>query len=75
MSGHVVADIQTRVEGGMLYVRYNTDANTVVWMDEKDSYSLKILEIGIILIENIERKVDVNQQNFVSDDIQLLIKH
>ena len=44
-------------------------------MDEKDSYSLKILEIGIILIENIERKVDVNQQNFVSDDIQLLIKH
>ena len=40
----------------------------------KRSYSSKILEIGKILGEKIERKVYVNQQNFVSD-IQLLIKY
>ena len=38
------------------------------------SYSSKILEIGMILGEKIERKVYVNQQNFASD-IQLLIRH
>ena len=40
----------------------------------KRSYSSKILEIGMILGEKIERKVYVNQQKFVSD-IQLLIKY
>ena len=29
MSGRVVSDIQTRVEGENLYIRYNTDANVV----------------------------------------------
>ena len=52
------------------------DANNVkyLWYKWKRSYSSKILEIGMILGEKIERKVYVNQQNFVSD-IQLLIKH
>ena len=36
--------------------------------------SKKILQIGMILGEKIERKVYVNQQNFVLD-IQVLIKH
>ena len=40
----------------------------------KRSYSLKILEIGMILGEKIEQKVYLNQRNFVSD-IQLLVNH
>ena len=40
----------------------------------KRSYSSKILEIGMILGEKIERKVYVNQQNFCTRYIQLLIK-
>ena len=74
MNGRVVSDIQTRAEGERLYVRYNTDANIVKYLWYEWMYSSKILEIGMILGEKIERNVYVNQQNFVSD-IQLLIKH
>ena len=66
MSGRVVSDIQTRAEGEMLYSTCDTNGC-------KRSHSSQILEIGIILCEKIERKVYVNQQNFVFD-IQLLLK-
>ena len=78
MNGRVVLDIQTRAEGERLYVRYNTDANgckaLVIPNGCKRLYLSKILEIGMILGEKIERKVYVNPQNFGSD-MQLLIKH
>ena len=45
----------------------------MIRIDVNVSYSSKILAIGMILGEKIERKVYVNQQNFVSD-IQLLIR-
>ena len=43
-------------------------------MDVNVPYSSKILEIEMIFGGKCERKVYINQQNFVSD-IQLLIKH
>ena len=67
MNGRVVSDIQTRAEGERLYVRYNTDANIVKYLWYEWMYSSKILEIGMILGEKIERNVYVNQQNFISD--------
>ena len=48
-SNRVVSDIQSRDEGEMLYVRYNTDANIVKYTCDtngrKRPYSSKILEI------------------------------
>ena len=56
-----------------IWVRILWSSILVIGMDVKCLYSSKILEIGMIFVEKIERKVHVNQQNFVSD-IQLLMK-
>ena len=51
MSGRVVSDIQTRVEGESLYIRYNTDANVVNNLKNDSSYEFigeVILKINVV---------------------------
>ena len=40
MSGRVVSVIQTRAEGDLLYVRYNTDSNIV-------QYSVLVIRVDV----------------------------
>ena len=61
--------IQTRVEGESLYVRYNTAAHFVNGLKNSSSYEPtgeKSLEIDKVYVEKIKVKVYVNQQNSVS---------
>ena len=61
--------MQTRAEGGSLYVRYNTDANVVNGLKNSSSSQLtgeKSLEIDEVYAEKIKVKVYANQQNSVS---------
>jgi hypothetical protein len=51
MSGRVVSDIQTRTEGGSLYIRYNTDTNVVNDLKNDSTYEFigeVILKINVV---------------------------
>ena len=60
MRGRVVSDIQSRAEGERWSdaTRTRIFENTCDTNGCKPSYTSKILEIGMILGEKIERKVD-----------------
>ena len=71
MSSRSVSDIQTRVEGESLYIRYRSDANVLSYLKNDPSYEF----IGDVILKIIKAElVYVNQDKSLSD-LQTLIKH
>ena len=61
MSGHVVLNRQSRVEGEWLNIEYNTDANVANNLRKEN-----MAKISTVLAEKIEQRVHEKQCNIVT---------